>query len=163
MPLSLSSGNLGYPSYSSQPELESSGLATSGIQIKRSSTAGPGNSHTASLIRQSTLGPPAVRKRISAVGAVSSHGRLYKVLGDFFLLAGRTEDASLWSVSFIHLVSSPRLISPKVCRSYCAVQDRAGSCMAWLRVRRDGNGFCSRRMVGWPRPGKSAIAFGERC
>lgn len=103
MPLPLSSGNLGYPSYSSQPELESSGLATSGIQIKRSSTAGPGNSHTASLIRQTTLGPPAVRKRISAVGAVSSHGRLYKVLGDFFLLAGRTEDASLWYAEAIVL------------------------------------------------------------
>jgi hypothetical protein len=107
MPLSLSSVNLGYPSYSSQPELDSSGLTTPGIQIKRSSTAGPGISHTASLIqRQSTLGSPAVRKRVSAVGAVSSHGRLYKVLGDFFLLAGRTEDASLWSVSSIHLVSS---------------------------------------------------------
>lgn len=104
MPLSLSSGNLGYPSYSSQPELDSSGLATPGIQIKRSSTAGPGISHTASLIqRQSTLGSPAVRKRVSAVGAVSSHGRLYKVLGDFFLLAGRTEDASLWYAEAIVL------------------------------------------------------------
>lgn len=104
MPLSLSSGNLGYPSYSSQPELDSSGLTTPGIQIKRSSTAGPGISHTASLIqRQSTLGSPAVRKRVSAVGAVSSHGRLYKVLGDFFLLAGRTEDASLWYAEAIVL------------------------------------------------------------
>ncbi|KAG2134424.1 TRAPP II complex [Suillus bovinus] len=104
MPLSLSSANLGYPSYSSQPELDSSSLSTPNIQIKRSSTAGPGISHTASLIqRQTTLGPPAVRKRVSAVGAVSSHGRLYKVLGDFFLLAGRTEDASLWYAEAIVL------------------------------------------------------------
>ncbi|KAG2144925.1 TRAPP II complex [Suillus cothurnatus] len=104
MPLSLNSGNFGYSSYSSQPELDSSGLAAPGIQIKRSSTAGPGINHTASFIqRQSTLGPPAVRKRASAVGAVSSHGRLYKVLGDFFLLAGRTEDASLWYAEAIVL------------------------------------------------------------
>lgn len=104
MPLSLNSGNFGYSSYSSQPELDSSGLAAPGIQIKRSSTAGPGINHTTSFIqRQSTLGPPAVRKRVSAVGAVSSHGRLYKVLGDFFLLAGRTEDASLWYAEAIVL------------------------------------------------------------
>ncbi|KAG1782538.1 TRAPP II complex [Suillus placidus] len=104
MPLSLSSGNIGYFSHSSQPELDSSSLATPGIQIKRSSTAGPGISHTASFIqRQSTLGPPAVRKRPSAIGAVSSHGRLYKVLGDFFLLAGRTEDALLWYAEAIVL------------------------------------------------------------
>lgn len=104
MPLPLNSGNLGLLAYSSQPELDSSGLATPNIQIKRSSTAGPGISHTASFIhRQSTLGPPAVKKRASAIGAVSSHGRLYKVLGDFFLLAGRTEDASLWYAEAIVL------------------------------------------------------------
>lgn len=103
IPLSLSSGNFGYPSYSSQPELESSGLAAPGIQIKRSSTVGPGVSHASLIQRQSTLGPPAVRKRASAVGAVSSHGRLYKVLGDLFLLAGRTEDASLWYAEAIVL------------------------------------------------------------
>lgn len=104
MPLSLSSGNLGYPSYSSQPELDSSGLIAPGVQIKRSSTAAPGISHTTSFTqRQSTLSPQVVRKRASAVGAVSSHGRLYKILGDFFLLAGRTEDASLWYAEAIVL------------------------------------------------------------
>jgi hypothetical protein len=43
-----------------------------------------------------------VKKRASAIGAVSSHGRLYKVLGDFFLLAGRTEEAMMWFVFFFH-------------------------------------------------------------
>ncbi|KAG1756741.1 TRAPP II complex [Suillus paluster] len=104
MPLSLSSGILGFPSYSSQPELDSSGLAAPNIPIKRSSTSGPIISHTTSLTqRHSTLGPPAAKKRASAVGAVSSHGRLYKVLGDFFLLAGRTEEAMLWYAEAIVL------------------------------------------------------------
>ncbi|ETW85889.1 hypothetical protein HETIRDRAFT_42700 [Heterobasidion irregulare TC 32-1] len=40
--------------------------------------------------------PPTPKKRLSGIGVASSHGRLYKVLGDFFLLAGRTEDASIW-------------------------------------------------------------------
>jgi hypothetical protein len=44
--------------------------------------------------RQSTLGLP----RKSAVGAASSHGRLFKVLGDLFLISGRTEDATIWCV-----------------------------------------------------------------
>lgn len=38
------------------------------------------------------------RKRQSHVGATSSHGRLFKVLGDLFVLAGRLEDASVWCV-----------------------------------------------------------------
>ncbi|OAX44681.1 hypothetical protein K503DRAFT_795305 [Rhizopogon vinicolor AM-OR11-026] len=83
--------------YSSSPELDSSGLAPQSIPLKRSSTSGPGISHMASLTqRQSSLSPSVVKKRASAIGAVSSHGRLYKVLGDFFLLAGRTEEAGVW-------------------------------------------------------------------
>jgi hypothetical protein len=48
--------------------------------------------------RQSTLNVPMARKRQSLIGAASSHGRLFKVLGDLFILAGRTEDASIWYV-----------------------------------------------------------------
>jgi hypothetical protein len=58
--------------------------------------------------RQSSLGPSVVKKRASAIGAVSSHGRLYKVLGDFFLLAGRTEEAAVWFVPSIHFPGSSR-------------------------------------------------------
>ena len=102
LPVSL--GSSGFPTNSSsQPELDSSGLASPSIPLKRSSTAGPGISYISSLNqRQSSLGPSAVKKRVNVIGAVSSHGRLYKVLGDFFLLAGRTEEATVWFVSFIH-------------------------------------------------------------
>ena len=48
--------------------------------------------------RQSTLNVTMPRKRQSLIGAASSHGRLFKVLGDLFTLAGRTEDASVWCV-----------------------------------------------------------------
>ncbi|KAJ6502507.1 TRAPP II complex [Mycena sanguinolenta] len=49
-----------------------------------------------SAFRQSTLNVPPAKKRLSSIGVASSHGRLFKVLGDFFLLAGRTEDAAVW-------------------------------------------------------------------
>ncbi|EGN95949.1 hypothetical protein SERLA73DRAFT_111910 [Serpula lacrymans var. lacrymans S7.3] len=57
-----------------------------------------------STSRQSTLGVPPAKKRQSAIGASSSHGRLYKVLADFFLLSGRTEDAALWYTEAIVLL-----------------------------------------------------------
>jgi hypothetical protein len=53
---------------------------------------------SAAAMRQSSLGVPIARKRQSLIGAASSHGRLFRVLGDFFILAGRTEDASIWCV-----------------------------------------------------------------
>ena len=58
------------------------------LGIKRASTLGPG-----------VLGPNnrSSQQRQSAVSSSSgSHARLYKVLGDLFLLAGRTMDASIW-------------------------------------------------------------------
>lgn len=66
--------------------------------------SGPGVLHvsTAGSQRHSTLGPPTIKKRISAVGIASSHARLFKVYGDFFLLAGRTQDARIWSVDLIY-------------------------------------------------------------
>ncbi|KAH7926321.1 hypothetical protein BV22DRAFT_1087325 [Leucogyrophana mollusca] len=94
------------PSHSSQPELASSNLtAPSNFLLKRNSSSGPGinSSPSTNPHRQSTLGIPPVKKRSTAVGAVSPHGRLYKVLADFFLLAGRTEDAALWYTEAIVL------------------------------------------------------------
>jgi len=65
-------------SHSSQPEISKSGFTTPAMK------------------RNSSLGVPTVKKRLSGIGAASSHGRLFKVTGDLFLLSGRTEDASIW-------------------------------------------------------------------
>ncbi|KAA1471141.1 hypothetical protein DENSPDRAFT_775745 [Dentipellis sp. KUC8613] len=98
-------GMLGLPSYNSQPELSASAAlrGKAALAMKRTSSTGP--SLTPS--RQSTLAAPVSKKRQSAIGAVSSHGRLFKVLGDFFLLAARTEDASVWYTEAIALFKSP--------------------------------------------------------
>jgi hypothetical protein len=86
------------PSHSSQPEL-SPGLIRRGtspmLGPKRNPPVGAGPPMP---FRQSSLGVPSVRKRQNIIGAASSHGRLFKLLGDFFILAGRTEDASVWCV-----------------------------------------------------------------
>ncbi|KAJ6496720.1 TRAPP II complex [Mycena vitilis] len=71
-----------------QPELKPA-FNLSSAPTKRNSSG--------SVFRQSTLNAPApTKKRLSSIGVASSHGRLFKVLGDFFLLAGRTEDAAVW-------------------------------------------------------------------
>lgn len=62
--------------------------------MKRNVSSGP-------AFRQSSLGIQAPKKRLSTIGTSSSHGRLYKVLGDFFLLAGRIEDATIWCVELV--------------------------------------------------------------
>ncbi|KAH7914700.1 TRAPP II complex [Hygrophoropsis aurantiaca] len=93
-------------SHSSQSEIGFSTLnAPSNFILKRNSSATPGVNPSTSMNpnRQSTLSIPPVKKRPSAVGAASPHGRLYKVLADFFLLAGRTEDATLWYTEAIVL------------------------------------------------------------
>lgn len=86
------------PARNSQPDL-SVGLVRRGtspmLGMKRPPSA-VGSS--AAQLRQSSLGIPTSRKRQSLIGAVSSHGRLFRVLGDFFVLAGRMEDASIWCV-----------------------------------------------------------------
>lgn len=89
------------PSQHSQPELATSSSllrakTPTTLSVKRNSSIGPG---PPSPFRQSSLPVPPAKKKPMAIGAVSSHGRLYKVLGDFFLLAGRTMDASIWYVS----------------------------------------------------------------
>lgn len=79
------------PSHSSQPDVSRSNFTLSTAPVlKRTSSIGP--------YRQSTLAVPAsnVKKRMSGIGVASSLGRLFKVLADFFLLAGRLEDAGIW-------------------------------------------------------------------
>jgi hypothetical protein len=87
------------PAHNSQPDL-STGLIRRGtspmLGPKRNPPAGAGPPMPP--IRQSSLGVAATRKRQTLIGAASSHGRLYKLLGDFFILSGRTEDASIWCV-----------------------------------------------------------------
>ena len=88
-----------FPSHNSQPDL-SLGLIRRGTSPMLGAKRNPSSvaGQTTVSMRQSSLGPPTARKRQSLIGAASSHGRLFKVLGDFFLLAGRTEDASIWCV-----------------------------------------------------------------
>ncbi|KAF8894639.1 TRAPP II complex [Infundibulicybe gibba] len=85
------------PSHHSQPEVSRS-LTLSAAPPKRTSS-GPS-------ARQSTLGVTPPKKRMSALGVVSSHGRLYKTFGDLFLLAGRTEDALIWYTEALLLFKS---------------------------------------------------------
>ena len=92
MPLPLSESNKNdfpaFPSHNSQTEISRSILSRSSTPTtKRNPSYGPG-------LRASPLSPK--RRQSAAIGVASSHGRLFKVLGDFFLLAGRTEDAEVW-------------------------------------------------------------------
>ena len=80
------------PTYN-QPEPSTVSNLRLSSTLKRTSSAGP----TLPSLRQSTLSASTPgKKRTSGIGAASSHGRLFKVLGDVFLLAGRTEDAAVW-------------------------------------------------------------------
>ncbi|TFY82625.1 hypothetical protein EWM64_g1393 [Hericium alpestre] len=97
------------PSFNSQPDLTTQATlrAKNGVSLamKRTSSTSPGTTPPGS--RQSTLTVSAPKKRLSVIGTASSHGRLYKVLGDFFLLAARTEDALIWYTEAIALFKSP--------------------------------------------------------
>ena len=81
----------------SPPNVQQNGSATSlpistVPSVKRASSVGP-------VFRQMAVRnekPP--RKRLSSIGVTSSHARLYKVLGDLFLLAARPQDATIWYV-----------------------------------------------------------------
>ena len=87
------------PSHNSQPELSAGPIRRGTSPMlgpKRNPPTGAGV--PMQLFRQSSLGVPPARKRQTLIGAASSHGRLFKVLGDLFILAGRTEDASVWCV-----------------------------------------------------------------
>lgn len=100
IPQQLENGSDSLPPFppQSQADLGASGptnRAQANLIIKRSSSTGP-TTNTNGL-RQSTLGASTAKiKRTSGIGVSSSHGRLFKVLGDFFLLSGRIEDAAVW-------------------------------------------------------------------
>jgi hypothetical protein len=82
------------PSQHSQPEITTLSSLRNSSPVQRPSSSGPG-SPKAAVSRQSTLGLPtaAAKKRQTFIGAASSQGRYLKVFADFYLLAGRTEDA----------------------------------------------------------------------
>ena len=87
------------PSQHSQPELNTGNSllrakTPTTLSVKRNSSIGPGT--PSSPFRQTSLPVQSNKKKPATIGAVSSHGRLFKVLGDLFLLAGRTMDASVW-------------------------------------------------------------------
>lgn len=63
---------------------------------KRNMTSGPG-------FRQSSLAAANAKRRVPVIGAASSHGRLFKLLADFFMLAGRAEDAAVWYVGSFYI------------------------------------------------------------
>ncbi|KAI0780823.1 TRAPP II complex [Trametes elegans] len=97
------------PSHNSQPELTTPALRSkSPLGLKRNSTMSPGLLPTrhASLPPTSPALPP--KKRPTTIGAASSHGRLFKVLADFFLLAGRYQEASIWYTEAIVLFKTPQ-------------------------------------------------------
>ncbi|TFK42560.1 transport protein particle complex subunit [Crucibulum laeve] len=82
--------------HNSQPEVSKNFKISPAPSMKRNSSSGP-------YFRQSALSVQAPRKRMSTIGTASSHGRLYKVLGDFFLLAGRIEDSVIWYTEALQL------------------------------------------------------------
>jgi len=91
MPLNPNkSGLVSVPPFNSQSDVSRNNFSLNTTPpLKRNSSSGPS-------YRQSTLGVQPQKKRSSMVGTASSHARLYKMLGDFFLLAGRIEDANIW-------------------------------------------------------------------
>lgn len=85
----------------SQPDIASGGSMLSSndvsrLPLKRASTLGPGIS-VANNRGSMLLVPPGKRRQIT-LNTATSHARLYKVLGDLFLMAGRTMDATIWQV-----------------------------------------------------------------
>ncbi|KAF8654133.1 hypothetical protein AX16_003664 [Volvariella volvacea WC 439] len=88
-------------SHNSQPEISkgNSSIPTP-APLKRNVSSGP-------TFLQSTLSAQQPqKKRLSTMGATSSHARLYKLLADLFLLSGRTEDAMLWYTEALVLFRS---------------------------------------------------------
>jgi hypothetical protein len=78
-------------SFASQPEVSRNSFTLGAAPtLKRNAST------TTPTTRPGTLNVQAQKKRLSAIGTSSSHARHYKMLGDFFLLAGRTLDAMMW-------------------------------------------------------------------
>ncbi|OCB84083.1 hypothetical protein A7U60_g8755 [Sanghuangporus baumii] len=65
------------------------------LNVKRASTLGPSVMGPSNRALQQVSQVDKRRQSVLST-ATGSHARLYKVLGDLFLLAGRTMDASIW-------------------------------------------------------------------
>ncbi|KAF8163323.1 TRAPP II complex [Crassisporium funariophilum] len=88
-------------SRNSQPDMSKHSFTLSAAPaLKRNASSANSSS------RQANLGIQTQKKRLSTIGTSSSHGRLYKMLGDFFLLSGRTEDAMVWYNEALQLFRS---------------------------------------------------------
>ncbi|KAF9482780.1 hypothetical protein BDN70DRAFT_874562 [Pholiota conissans] len=78
-------------SFTSQPDVSRNSFTLSAAPaLKRNTSTNVPNA------RQGTLAVQVQKKRLSTIGTSSSHARHFKMLGDFFLLAGRLEDAVIW-------------------------------------------------------------------
>lgn len=89
--VSKSEAVIGLPSHSSQPEISRPSFTLNSAPVLRRNVSTATNAN-----RLSSLTVQTQKKRISTIGTSSSPGRMYKMLGDFFLLAGRSEDAVIW-------------------------------------------------------------------
>lgn len=155
MPRQLESNPLPpLPSQGSQSDLGATHLnkPQPHLNLKRNSSSGPG----INPIRQSTLGVPMGRnKRTSGIGVASSPGRLFKVLGDFFLLSGRTEDAAVWYVALQSHTMYVRGVNicVQVHRGDSAVQIYSRCAVACFGAGRLGDYRSSRCLAHRPRAG----------
>ena len=84
------------PSHNSQPDLNGQLRPKTPLGPKRTSTLGPGGLLPSRHTSLPATPVPGAKKRLTTIGVASAHGRLFKVLADFFLLAGRLEEASIW-------------------------------------------------------------------
>ncbi|EJD06035.1 Trs120-domain-containing protein [Fomitiporia mediterranea MF3/22] len=108
---SLDAQDAGRPSSVASPlhTLPENGLSTRQsdprLNMKRASTLGPGIGGTSNRSSQQMV----QSKRQGTLSSSSTkHARLYKVLGDLFLLAGRTMDASIWYNEAVHVLKQPQ-------------------------------------------------------
>ncbi|KAG8935684.1 hypothetical protein FRC02_006960 [Tulasnella sp. 418] len=103
---SYSSGNLLGQHSSARNSADLSLHPTNGVRPlpKRSSTI------MAITQPKSSLSPPSsvAKKRMSTPGSLTASGRLYKILADLYLLAGRTADAVQWYMEAMPLLKGPQ-------------------------------------------------------
>ncbi|KAI6099877.1 TRAPP II complex [Pisolithus croceorrhizus] len=88
--------------HSSQSELNPNAPMSANHVLKHNSSLGPSPGPYPSSSSHRLSGLPPIKTRSNAVG-ITSHARLYKVYGDFFLLAGRTQDAKIWYQEALNL------------------------------------------------------------
>ncbi|KAK2466897.1 hypothetical protein APHAL10511_001155 [Amanita phalloides] len=91
-------GRASAPSFQGNADMTRHSIALGSAPFGKRSSVG-------SSFRQSTLVTPVAKKRMT-IGVASSHGRLSKVLGDLFLLAGRVNDASVWYTEALQMLKN---------------------------------------------------------